>query len=83
MEDMKKVQIAQKVTEIIAENRRLGPGIVLGSDLLQDTLRMDSLDMVEACMCLEEEFSLNIDDEQLDKFSTVQDIIDYVIGQEV
>ena len=43
-----------------------------------ESLGIDSLDIVELIMDLEEEFDLQIPDEDLPKVSTVQDIVDYI-----
>lgn len=48
-----------------------------GQHLYQD-LRCDSLELVEATIGLEEEFSIRLDDDEMMKLTTVQQIIDYV-----
>jgi len=47
-------------------------------DNLVDAYGTDSLDYVEIAIALEEEFRMDISDEQLEKFKTLKDIIDYV-----
>ena len=44
----------------------------------QDDLNADSLDLVEMIMSLEEEFGIEIPDEDAEKILTVQDAIDYI-----
>ena len=44
-----------------------------------DQLGIDSLDRIELAMFIEEEFDVTIPDDNALKFSTVQDIVDYVI----
>jgi acyl carrier protein len=51
--------------------------LVPEADLLDD-LGADSLDVVELAMALEEEFSLEVPDEDLENIRTVRDIIEYV-----
>ena len=43
-----------------------------------DDLNVDSLDLVELIMSLEEEFGAEISDEDAEKIRTVQDAVDYV-----
>jgi acyl carrier protein len=43
-----------------------------------DDLGADSLDVVELVMALEEEFDIEISDDELEKIRTVQDTIDYI-----
>jgi len=43
-----------------------------------DDLGADSLDTVELVMALEEEFDIEISDEDAEKIQTVQDAIDYI-----
>lgn len=38
----------------------------------------DSLDLIELCMALEEEFEMAVPDEDAEKIVTVQDILDYL-----
>ena len=44
-----------------------------------DDLGADSLDTVELVMALEEEFDLEIADEDAEKISTVQEAVDYIV----
>ena len=43
-----------------------------------DDLEADSLDIVELMMALEEEFDIEIPDEDAEKISTVKDAVDYI-----
>jgi len=45
---------------------------------LVDDIGADSLDVVEVVMQIEEEFDIEITDEEVEKLTTVQEIIDYV-----
>ena len=48
---------------------------------LKDDLGLDSLDAVELNMALEEAFEISISDEELVKFVTVKNIVDYIDSQ--
>lgn len=51
--------------------------ITLGASIAND-LGADSLDIVELVIAIEEEFNLEIPDEDAEKIKTVQDIINYI-----
>ena len=70
--------VEQKVREIIAEQLGISEEEILrGSTFLED-LGADSLDIVELLMALEEEFSLEIPDEDAEKMRAVGDVVDYL-----
>ena len=48
---------------------------------LYDDLGIDSLDLVEVVMALEEEFEIVIEEDDAEKWRTVQDIIDYLVRE--
>ena len=68
---------ASKITSIIAEKLHVDAANVTPQSTLQD-LGADSLDMVDIVMKVEEEFSIEINDEDAETLHTVQDFIDYV-----
>jgi acyl carrier protein len=70
--------IESKVKEIVAE--QLGvPAEEIGlSSLFARDLGADALDVVELVMAFEEEFDIEIDDDDAEKLRTVQDVIDFV-----
>lgn len=68
----------EKVRDIIVETIKCNQEDVVLTASLKDDLDADSLDAVELNMALEEAFEITIADEDLEKFVTVQDIVDYV-----
>ena len=71
------MSMADKVKEIIAE--QLGVSVDgLKDETSFDELNADSLDVVELIMALEEEFSLEIPDEDAEKIKTVGSVVDYI-----
>lgn len=72
--------ITDRVNQLLVEHLGLSED-PRPTDHLVDDLSADSLDTVELMMACEEEFSLEISDEDIDKIATVQDIVDYLAGQ--
>jgi len=70
--------LAERVREIIGEELGIEKEEVKNSSTL-DELGIDELDRIEIVMHLEEEYSIDISDEAMFNFETVQDIIDHVI----
>jgi acyl carrier protein len=68
-----------KVKAIIAEQLGVDIEQVKPDTSFVDDLGADSLDTVELVMALEEEFGIEIPDEEAEKITTVQDAIDYVL----
>ncbi|MBQ7668404.1 MAG: acyl carrier protein [Clostridia bacterium] len=70
--------VFEKVKEIIVE--RLGveeDEITMESSFIDD-LGADSLDIVELIMALEEEFDMEIPDEEAEKITSVGDVVEYI-----
>lgn len=70
--------IDAKVKEIIVEQLGVNEDEVVPAASFIDDLGADSLDTVELVMALEEEFGVEIPDEDAENIKTVQNAIDYV-----
>lgn len=70
--------IQEIVVEILAEQMGLSSADIKTEARIVEDLGADSLDQVELIMELEDEFGLEIPDEDAEKLTTVQAIIDYV-----
>jgi acyl carrier protein len=68
----------EKVKQIIAEQLGVDENEITPSSSFVEDLGADSLDTVELVMALEENFSIEIPDEDAEKIRTVQDAIDYI-----
>ena len=81
MIEKEKKMIAKKIQEIIANSLGVEvEKVTLETSLMKD-LKADSLSAVEAIMAIEEEFEIEIDDEDAEEFDTIQDIVEYVKGK--
>ena len=68
----------EKMKEIIAEQLNVDAEAVLAESSFKEDLGADSLDLFELVMALEDEYSVEIPSEDLEKILTVQDVIDYM-----
>lgn len=71
------MNIEAKVKEIISKQLDLEEENIAPENTFEE-LEADSLDVVELVMNLEEEFNLEIADEEIEKIKTVADIVQYV-----
>jgi acyl carrier protein len=70
--------IEQKVKNIISDQLGVGEDeIKITSSFIED-LGADSLDIVELVMAMEEEFEVEIPDEEAENIKTVQDAVNYI-----
>ncbi|RME41511.1 MAG: acyl carrier protein [Deltaproteobacteria bacterium] len=70
--------VEERVKQIIAEQLGVDEAQVTPEASFMDDLGADSLDTVELVMALEEEFDIEISDEDAEKIQKVQDAIDYI-----
>jgi acyl carrier protein len=70
--------IEQKVKAIIAENLGVAEDEIKATSSFIDDLGADSLDIVELVMQMEEEFEVEIPDEEAENIKTVQNAVDYI-----
>ncbi len=72
------MSIEDKVKKIIAEKLSVDMEEIVPEASFVDDLGADSLDLVELIMSMEEEFDVEISDEDAEKITTVKDAFDYV-----
>ena len=72
------MNLEEKVRKIIADTLSKSESEIKPESSLTEDLGADSLEIVELAMAMEEEFSIEIPDEDIEKIATVKDIIDYI-----
>ena len=73
--------IEKRVKEIIVEQLGVNESEVKPEAKFVDDLGADSLDLVELVMALEEEYNMEISDEDAEKILSVGDAINYIKGK--
>lgn len=68
----------EKVRQIIVDQLGIDENEITMESSFIDDLGADSLDIVELIMALEEEFNIEIPDEEAEKISTVGDVVEYI-----
>jgi acyl carrier protein len=70
--------INERIIKIVSERLGVDESEVKAPATFKDDLGADSLDVVELVMELEDEFDLEISDEDAEKIATVGDVIEYI-----
>jgi acyl carrier protein len=77
---MEREELLKKIKAIVADKLSISEDQVTEEASFIDDLGADSLDTVELVMALEDEFDLDIPDEDAEKMTTVGKAIDYVLN---
>ena len=75
---MSEKSISEKVKDIIVEQLGVNPEQVTENASFIEDLGADSLDTVELVMAFEEEFGVEVPDEDAEKLQTVGNVVDYI-----
>lgn len=70
--------IYKKIKAIIATQFNIDEDEITKNTSFKDTLNADSLDLVELVMALEDEFGLEVEDEDMENIKTVGDAVEYI-----
>jgi acyl carrier protein len=75
------MSLEQRVKDLVISQLGVDAGKVNTDSSFIEDLGADSLDTVELVMAFEEEFDIEIPDEDAQRMKTVQDVIDYLKGR--
>ena len=70
--------VLDQIKKVLVETMDIEEGKITLDAKLKDDLNLDSLDSVELIMSAEEEFGIEIPDEDVMNFKTVNDIVNYI-----
>lgn len=70
--------LKDRIIKLIADQAGVPVEDIDGEASLQGDLELDSLDIMDLLLVLEEEFDMQIPDEELSKIQTVNDVINYI-----
>lgn len=73
--------VLNKIKEIIATQFNVEEDEISKETSFKDTLNADSLDLVELIMALEDEFGLEVEDDEVDMIKTVGDAVEYITNK--
>ncbi|MHC1750431.1 MAG: acyl carrier protein [Cellulosilyticaceae bacterium] len=74
--------VFEKVREIISEQLNISEGDVTLDTSFIDDLNADSLDVFQIIMAIEEEFEIEISNDEVEHISTVGDVVTYIKEQQ-
>ncbi|EPT03926.1 hypothetical protein FOMPIDRAFT_1141264 [Fomitopsis schrenkii] len=75
---LSKGEISARVLDVLKGFEKVDPVKLAETSRFAEDLGLDSLDAVEVVMAVEEEFAIEIPDEEADEIKTVQQAIDYI-----
>lgn len=70
--------VFEKLRSILSEQFAVDEDTITLSTNIQDDLDADSLDVVDILMSIEDEFEIEIPDEEVDNIRTVGELVDYI-----
>jgi acyl carrier protein len=72
------MDIFETVKSVVAEQLGIDESEITMDSSFNDDLEADSLDIVELMMALEDEFKIEISDDDAGKISTIGDVVEYI-----
>lgn len=73
--------VFEKIREIISEQLNISEGDVTLETSFRDDLNADSLDIFQIVMAIEEEFEMEISNDEVEGITTVGEIVEYIKEQ--
>lgn len=82
LNQQKRLKIQEEIIGILSMRLKIPKENITPDSRFAEDLNADSLDIVELTMELEENFGIEIPDEDVDRLKTVNDVIDYILQRE-
>lgn len=79
---MTRAELVERLRKLAADHAAVDPATVTEATHLFDDLNFDSLDAVEFTMTLEEEFEVNIADDQAEQVKTIGQAADMLVSMQ-
>ena len=70
--------VFEKIAQILAEQLDANVETITAETKIAEDLGADSLDVVELLMSIEDEFDVEVPDEEIENVKTVGDVVDYI-----
>lgn len=70
----------EKIQEIVSVQFNVEKDKITKDTLFKDDLNADSLDLVELIMSIEDEFDIEVEDENMEEINTIGDVVDYIVN---
>ena len=74
-------EIFKRVQEIVAEQFAVDPEEITNEMSYKDDLSADSIDLVEIVMCLEDEYDISAEEEEMTSIKTVGDTVNFIVNK--
>ncbi|MEA4813562.1 MAG: acyl carrier protein [Oscillospiraceae bacterium] len=74
-------EIFKRVQEIVAEQFAVDPEEITNEMSYKDDLSADSIDLVEIVMCLEDEYDISAEEEEMASIKTVGDTVNFIVNK--
>ena len=71
-------EMFEKVKEILIEEMQVSPELITNEAELANDLGVNSLELADLILLCEEKFDIEIKDEDINKFITVEDVVNYL-----
>jgi acyl carrier protein len=72
------MDMKEKVIKIVSETTKMDASTITESTHFIDDLNLDSLDMVELMMKMEDDFGVEIPEDQTEKLKTIGDVVQFL-----
>ncbi len=74
-------EIFKRVQELVAEQFAVDPEEITNEMSYKDDLSADSIDLVEIVMCLEDEYDISAEEEEMTSIKTVGDTVNFIVNK--